>query len=120
MSDFVRWVMAGLVSVGVAVAIFFLATVGLVVGLIAFLVLFVVFALAARKRSGVYTNAKGTQFVIFTKGFQTPQDSAEQQEPSRSQPAALEEVYDLSPEDYTIESIPDKKTTPSDGKEKQA
>lgn len=97
MPDFLRWIIAGISSVAVAVLVFLLATVGIAVAFVVFLVLFVVVGLMMRRmKKTVHTSADGSSFIFYTN---IP--GAGQNPPAQD---AQHGVYELSPDDYRVEA----------------
>ena len=111
MPDFLRWIVAGISSLAVAVGIFLLATVGIVVALGVFLVMFVVIAIAMRRmKKNVQYAENGSRVIFYTnipEGF-TRQNPSGKPEVQPDEP----NTYELSPEEYTVE--------PADGEDKDA
>ena len=114
MSDFLRWVVAGLTSVAVAGLVFLLATVGIVVAFFVFLALFVVFGLAMRRaRKDIRTGADGGRFIIYTNipgATGGPSNPAGASRVHRDDP----DTYELSPDEYTVEPASSDKTDGAD------
>ena len=108
MPDFLRWIIAGVSSVVVAGLVFLLATVGIVVAIVVFLVLLVVFGFAMRRaRKNVHYGEDGSRFVIYTNipGAGQGNDAPDEARMGREHP----DVYELSPDDYTVEVAPEAK-----------
>ncbi len=94
MNQLVRWLVAGLSSVVIAVLLFLLATVGIVVAFFVLIFLFIFFALALRHQKGstrvfVYTRPTGENTAVSHGNAGT----------------ASGDIHDLSPEEYTIHPV---------------
>lgn len=138
MPNFVRWLFAALSSIVVAGLIFVLATVGIVVAFFVFIGLFIFISLAMRRggrenrpsgRAGssriiVYTNiprsgsageADGREGIpeeTAVSGAATrPQDNGcGARKPDNGETSGQDgDVYDLSPDEYTVEETPAEK-----------
>ena len=139
MPDFLRWIIAGVTSVVVAGLVFLLATVGIVVAVFVFFVLFVVFGvplplrlwllflsqalpdgvcfrflmfgLAMRRaRKNVLYGEDGSRFIIYTNIPGAGTGNADRVR--RDDP----DTYELSPDEYTVEAAPSKKPGDTDPK----
>lgn len=117
MGTLLRSLIAVIATVLVGIGVFFLATVGVVIGLVVFVVLFILFKIYGRRGNGqggsvfYYTNlrspsgssefgesGKPEQVKIYLNGQELSDVNAKQQPPNSD----AAEVYDIKPEDYSI------------------
>ena len=104
------WIFSAVASAIAAGILFILATVGVAVALVVFFVLFVVFGLIMgyRLRKGATTFESNGTRVVFYSNIPGAADAARQRMTKKAEQDT--DVYELSPEDYSVENIPEDKT----------
>lgn len=118
MPDFLRWIFLGIASIVIAGGVFLLATVGILVALVVFLVSFIVLSLSMRRRrgSGVHFTRNGHHVIFYSGLPENPTETRSDDTPSRSSEAPSKSVaYDLHPDDYTVkeqDTSPDSEKRP--------
>lgn len=120
MPDFLRWIFLGITSIIIAGGVFILATVGIVVAFIVFLISFVVLSLTMRRRrnSGVHFTKNGHHVIFYSELPKKRTNSPSGETPSCSSEAPGNDIaYDLHPDDYTVKeqntsSDPEKRPLP--------
>ena len=104
------WILSTIASAIVAGVLFVFATVGVAVTLLVFLILFVIFTIWMRyrlRKDAATFEGNGTRIIFYSSsGPSAGSSTRDAQHRMKGNGEADNDVYELSPDDYSVEDAP--------------